>query len=176
MSLYYLENCRLDQTTKDHTDCYKIIHDYIHSDQFQDKYGDFEQIVTRMLKENQKNKPKSPKFDVNSLTAIITILIGVVLVLFVIVSIVMCFYFKCMIRGRSTRHANIGVEIDEESLERIMTSNSIIEKSIPCEIYSNDTKIAGQHVCTICLLDFAESDIIRITKCHHSFHKSCIDE
>lgn len=45
--------------------------------------------------------------------------------------------------------------------------------------YLNNTSLSRDNpisICSVCLGDFDEEDLVRVTKCRHVFHSECIEE
>lgn len=56
------------------------------------------------------------------------------------------------------------------------TTQAAVEEAIPATVWSDDTKKQVNHEqCLVCLDEFALKQQVRILKCHHVFHRECVD-
>ena len=65
------------------------------------------------------------------------------------------------------------LQTEMNSIPIILDSNVL--NSFELKKYS-EVKESDNRLCTICLVDHDNEDIVRILKCNHFFHKDCIDE
>ncbi|CAG9316692.1 unnamed protein product [Blepharisma stoltei] len=55
-------------------------------------------------------------------------------------------------------------------------TETMLNKKMPMLFYPIKKKFKGEPACTICLVDFKQGEVLRLTKCKHIFHVGCIDE
>ncbi|CAG9330572.1 RNF167_3 [Blepharisma stoltei] len=91
------------------------------------------------------------------------------------VGFIATFLFLCFVSVRLKLFSNLRSLGPTNPSENHVTKEQITEE-VPPMNFSEDTKYSGEPVCTICLTDFKNGDVVRITKCMHIFHSKCIEE
>ncbi|CAG9335700.1 unnamed protein product [Blepharisma stoltei] len=121
------------------------------------------------------------EYSTNSLIATGSSVIALLLLIFFFL------YFYCRryylrlneLRRRATADqagqifSNNGSVMDELSVQ---ITDAELNKIMPALFFPPKQKFKGEPACSICLVDFKAGETLRLTKCKHIFHVSCIDE
>ncbi|CAG9331601.1 unnamed protein product [Blepharisma stoltei] len=104
----------------------------------------------------------------------------------IVIALTFCFYIcwkrnsrwinNIRIRLNRERNESIGVtEVPQLETTNLTLTKYEINTQIGSDYFPTKQEIKGEPLCTICLLEFQIGDSIRVTKCGHGFHLSCLD-